>query len=250
MVMWRTPEELLEIGLRRSRVVMMNEACDRLKRCLRTRQIGQRILPIAHNAGVRHLAMETLSPFFVDEANLTRQLPEVGVGMGYLHQPDLRAFIQAALDLGWTLISYKIHSQAYPSDEPLSMEYTNLREEEQAKKLICALESVPSDAPLLVWCGNGHSTKTVVGDWMPMGYQFKQLSGIDPFVIDQITTVKFSKRSPEQQQNIEQFLRQFATELVKKGGTAGFLREETPTSFFQSREGADAFIVSFFNDLE
>lgn len=248
--MWRTPEELLEIGLRRSRIVMMNEACDRLKRCIRTRQIGQRVLPIAHNAGVRYLAMETLSPFFVDEANLTRQLPEVGIGMGYLHQPDLRAFIQAALDLGWTLISYKINSQAYPSDYPLSMEYTNLREEEQAKKLICALEAVPSDAPLLVWCGNGHSTKTVVGDWMPMGYQFKQLSGIDPFVIDQITTVKFSKRSPEQQQNIEQFLRQFATELVKKGGTAGFLREETPPSFFQSREGADAFIVSFLNDLE
>ena len=84
---------------------------------------------------------------------------------------------------------------------------------------------------------------------MPMGYQFKQLSGIDPFVIDQTSTVKFPQRSG-QQQKIEQFLRQFASELVKKGGTACFLQEETPASFFQSCEGADAFLVSFLNDLE
>lgn len=248
--MWRTPEELLEIGLTRSRVVMMNEAHDGLKRCIRTRQIGQRVLPTAHKAGVRHLAMEALSSFFVEEANRTRQLPEVGVGMGYLHQPDLRDLIGAALNLGWTLIPYEINFQTYPSDYPLSMEYINLREEEQAKKLIRGLEALPPDAPLLVWCGNAHPTKTVIGDWIPMGYQFKQLTGIDPFVIDQTSTVKFPQRSGEQQQKIEQFLRQFASELVKKGGTAGFLQEETPPSFFQSAEGADAFLVSFLNDLE
>jgi hypothetical protein len=248
--MWRTPEELLEIGLRRSRVVMMNEAHDSLKRCIRTRQIGRRILPVAHAAGVRHLAMEALSSFFVEEANRTRQLPEVKVGMGYLHQPDIRDLMQAALDLGWTLIPYELDFQKYPSAYPLSLEYTNLREEEQAKHLIRILKKLPPSTPLFVWCSNGRLSKTVVKDWMPMGYQFKQLSGIDPFVIDQTPTVKFSVRSLEQQQKIEQFLKQFASELVKKSGTAGFLREETPPSFFQSTEGADAFIVSFLNDLE
>jgi len=248
--MWRTPEELLEIGLRRSRIVMLNEAHDGLKRCLRTRQIGQRLLPTAHQAGVRHLAMEALSAFFVEEANRTRQLPVVGVGMGYLHQPDMRALIQAALDLGWTLIPYEINVKKYPLDERLSVDYTNLREEEQAKNLIRALQNLPNSTPLLVWCGNGHLTKTVVQDWMPMGYQFKQLSGIDPFVIDQTPTVKFSDRSLKQQQQIEQFLKQFASELVRKGGTAGFLTEETPTSFCQTREGVDAFLISFLNELE
>jgi len=248
--MWRTPEELLEIGLRRSRVVMINEAHDGLKRCIRTRQIGQRILPTAHKAGVRHLAMEALSPFFVDEANRTRQLPEVKIGMGYLHQPDMRAFMQAALDLGWTLIPYEINFQEYPLNYPLSMEYTNFREEKQAKNLVQALQDLPSDTQLLVWCGNGHPTKVVVKDWLPMGYQFKQLSGIDPFVIDQTSTVKSFQCSPEQQQQSEQFLKQFASELVRKSGTAGFLREEAPASFFQSTEGADAFLVSLLNDLE
>lgn len=248
--MWRTPEELLEIGLRRSRVVMMNEAHHGLKRCIRTRQIGQRILPIAHKAGVRYLAMEALSSFFVEEANHTRQLPEVGVGMGYLHQPDLRALIQAALDLGWTLIAYEINFQNYPSDEPLTIEYANLRVEEQAKTLIRVLKELPSNAQLLVWCGNANVTKTSVREWTPMGYQFELLSGIEPFVIDQTRTVKFPQRSVEQQQQIEQFLRQFASELIKKGGTAGFLAEEAPVSFTQSREGVDAFLVSFLNDLE
>ncbi len=248
--MLRTPEELLEIGLGRVRVVMINEAHDGLKRCIRTRQIGQRILATAHNAGVRHLAMEALSSFFALEANRTRQLPEVGIGMGYLHQPDLRALIQTALDLGWTLIPYEANVQQQLSTEFLTIQSTNWREEEQAKNLIAALQGLPSDAKLLVWCGNGHLTKVVQQDWMPMGYQFKQLSGIEPFVIDQTSTVNFPQIPVERQQRIKEFLRQFATELVNKGGTAGFLREEAPVSFFQSTEGADAFVVSFLNDLE
>jgi hypothetical protein len=61
-VIWRTPEELVEIGFERSRVVMMNEAHNGLERCIRTRDIGRRILPTALRLGVRHLAMEALVP--------------------------------------------------------------------------------------------------------------------------------------------------------------------------------------------
>ena len=42
---WRSPEELVEIGLSRSRVLMVNEAHDGLKRCIRTRNIGTRMIP-------------------------------------------------------------------------------------------------------------------------------------------------------------------------------------------------------------
>jgi hypothetical protein len=59
---WRTPEQLVALGIRRSRVVMMNEAHDGLRRCVRTRRVGQRVLPAAHDAGVRYLAMEALNP--------------------------------------------------------------------------------------------------------------------------------------------------------------------------------------------
>ena len=39
----------------------MNEAHSGLARCLRTRELGRELLPIAHARGVRHLAMEALS---------------------------------------------------------------------------------------------------------------------------------------------------------------------------------------------
>ena len=37
---WRTPEELVEIGFSRARVVMMNEAHSGDERCVRTREVG------------------------------------------------------------------------------------------------------------------------------------------------------------------------------------------------------------------
>lgn len=93
---WRLPEELLEIGLGRSRVVMVNEAHDRLLRCRRTREVGRRLLPVADRLGVRHLAMEALWNSdlrrLTAEANATRRLPADPRG-GYLAQPDMRALV-------------------------------------------------------------------------------------------------------------------------------------------------------------
>lgn len=83
----------------------MNEAHSGLQRCVRTRQIGRRILPVAHQAGVGHLAMEALNPAFAEQGNQSRVVSDDE--KGYLSQPEMRSFIQAALDLGWTLIPYK-----------------------------------------------------------------------------------------------------------------------------------------------
>ena len=101
---WRSPEELVEIGLSRSRVLMVNEAHDGLKRCIRTRNIGTRMVEPAHAAGVRHLAMEALTPDFAAAANRERRL---GPGSGYLAQCDLRELMNAALEHGWSLIAYE-----------------------------------------------------------------------------------------------------------------------------------------------
>ena len=61
-LIWRSPEEIVAIAFQRARVVMMNEADSVLQRCIRTRQTGQRIFPVAHQGGVRHFAMEALRP--------------------------------------------------------------------------------------------------------------------------------------------------------------------------------------------
>jgi hypothetical protein len=79
---WRTPQELVEEGFRRSRVVMLNEAHHGLTRCVRTRQLGRQLLPSAHAMGVRHLAMEALQPGDAEAANTTRRPPDAAGGAG------------------------------------------------------------------------------------------------------------------------------------------------------------------------
>lgn len=269
---WCSPEEIVQIAFQRSPVVMMNEAHSGLQRCIRTRQIGQRILPVAHQAGVRHLAMEALNPRFAEQASQTRVVPAYEAG--YLSQPEMRSFIQAALDLGWTLVPYEadhfkwlsarhdinisdttdtreISSQLQPyKAELLSEEFTNWREEQQALNLISALQSFPPNSPLLVWCGNNHHSKRPGSGWIPMGYQFQQHSHINPFVIDQAVTVKFD---PSDDFFETELIIPFTEELAKHDGTAGLLKEEIPASFarfgFQELSD-DALLFSTENELE
>ena len=259
---WRTPEELVEIGFQRSSVVMMNEAHNGLKRCIRTRQIGQRILPTAHRAGVRHLAMEALHPpYFAEQCNRTRQPPTLA-GDGYLSQPDMQEFIRAALELGWTLVPYEADAekwlstkfdahflQSEASNETrlaalISEEYTNWREEQQALNLISVLNSLPANTPLLVWCGNGHLGKITMNQWLPMGYQFQKHSNINPFAIDQTRTVTFDEKHSR-----SAVANKFSTDLLKYSGTAGFLMQEAPAMIGKLRF-ADAYLLSTENAME
>lgn len=106
----RTPDELLAIGFSRSRVVMMNEAHHKMKRCVRTREIGRPLLPATHTAGVRHLAMEALPQGVDAGSNWTRVLAQFEGG--YLAQPEMRRLIERAEELGWTLIPYE--TRRYP----------------------------------------------------------------------------------------------------------------------------------------
>jgi len=52
-IRWRSPEELVEIGFARSRLVMVNEAHNGWLRCVRNRRIGTRVLPMAHVGALR-----------------------------------------------------------------------------------------------------------------------------------------------------------------------------------------------------
>jgi hypothetical protein len=211
----RTPEELLSIGFSRSRVVMMNEAHSRMKRCIRTREIGRRILPVAHEVGVRHLAMEALyGP--------------------YLTQPELQALIDDAEGLGWRLIPYEV-SQLMSSNE---------REEGQARNLASALAQLPPETPILVWCGIGHLWKEPPREeWIPMACRFWEMTGIEPFSIDQTVTVEFD---PDTTSAWHRLGLKEARRLEALGGTAGFLIADSPLP----RAGVDAVLLSTENALE
>ena len=228
----RTPEELLAIGLSRSRVVMINEAHSGVTRCVRTREIGRRLLPTAHAAGVRHLAMEALPQGVDAGSNWTDRLAQWDGG--YLGQPEMRRLIEAAEKLGWRLFPYE--TRRYPV-EP------NDREEDQARNLVEVLTALPPDAPLLVWCGNSHLSKEQVDRWRPMGSRFWELSGIEPFSIDQAVTVEFDPATTGawHRLGLEE-----TRPLEALGGTAGFLVEDSPLP----RPGVDAVLLSTQNALE
>jgi hypothetical protein len=111
----------------------------------------------------------------------------------------MRAFVDDALALGWTLIPYET------AERPSTV---NAREEDQARNLAAALP----ESRLLVWCGNHHLLKVSVGDWTPMGSCFRALTGIEPFCIDQTPTIRDTE--------LAECLRD---ELERLGGTAGEL---------------------------
>ena len=241
----RTVEDLVEVGFARSRVVMVNEAHSGLKRCMRTRHVGRLILPRAHAAGVRHIAMEAFRPGFAEEANQTRRVPQQTGG--YLAQAEMRALIRTALDLGWTLVPYEADLSKSPSfEDPMSMEASNWRDCEQAKNLAKALGTLGPDARLLVWCGNAHLEKKPLGDLNPMAGQFWRISGIEPFSIDQTFTIAPEGPADARAQPwVEEFGEQLKT---IPGGTMGFLREDWKQG--THRAGVDALVISLHNTVE
>jgi hypothetical protein len=250
MTMWRSPAELLEHGLGRSRLVLMNEAHSGLLRCVRTRELGRALLPVAHACGVRHLAMEALSGRIAERANASRRLEERSPG-GYLGQPEMRELIDAALGLGWTLHAYEADFTRSPAgDGPEDNAAVNWREDQQARNLGAVVSGLPASERLLGWCGNGHlnrraSTASLDGErvtWAPMGSRVAGYCGFEPFSLDQVMTVAWDGHEQE-------WLAPFAAVLQSHGGTAGYLAEDAPQGLAWFSDGAEAFVLSLDNAL-
>jgi Erythromycin esterase len=239
---WLAPEELLRVGFDRSRVVMVNEAHDGWRRSVRTREIGLRILTTADACGAKHLALEALSRELAAQANETRELP---LSSGYLGQPEMRALIGAALTLGWTLHAYEAEMEQRPAAvEPSSMEATNWRDDEQARNLAAVIDSLPSTAKLMVWCGNSHLSKRDSREWHPMGVRFREHTGFEHFAIDQTNYVVFG-RGPRPWG--ERWIAAYGAEISRRGGAAGFLAEEAPPDW--QRSGEDAYVLAELDEL-
>jgi hypothetical protein len=238
---WLSPEELVAIGFERSRVVMMNEAHNMFLRSIRTREIGRRVLPTAHDAGVRHIAMEALTPQFAAHANKTRTLPEAEGG--YLSQADMRSLIESALGLGWTLIAYEVQERMPEGLDPMGSEAFNWRDGHQARNLASALGNLDAEARLLVWCGNGHLTRDMHADWRSMAVQFQEITAIEPFSIDQTKSVQFEDRTAP----AAPWVGAYCGEITERGGAAGFLAADAPNDW--SSAGADAFIIARDNAM-
>ena len=107
------------------------------------------------------------------------------------------------------------------------------------------IQAAASGEPLLVWCGNSHASKVEHEEWIPMGWHFRDMSGVDPFVIDQTVTVAFHERG---QQWIQELVASLSGILAAHGGTAGILRDQAPPPL-DGWSGVDALVVSTDNEL-
>jgi hypothetical protein len=180
--------------------------------------------------------MEALGPEFAAQANERRAVPE---HPGYLGQPEMRDLIQAALELDWTLVPYEAHFDLKPPEfTNLSMEATNWREEQQARNLVGALAPLEACDRLLVWCGNSHLSRYGPDGWYPMGLRFSELAGFTAFAIDQTQSIGLGSYA-------RLLLEEFRDELNRRGGNAGFLAEDSSSTWF----GVDALVISTENKL-
>ena len=153
---WCPVEDLVRWGFAHAPVVMANEAHNGLARCIRTREVGVRLIQAAHEAGVRRLAMEAL-PHRRGEPQgpILAVSPDSG---GYLAQPEMRRLTGTALNLGWTLWAYEAVIDFTPDTDRehlRSTEHTNWREREQAVNLCRLLEAAPGNR-----CWSGAATAT------------------------------------------------------------------------------------------
>ena len=247
----QSPEELVRAGFERSPVVIVNECHDGLKHCARTREVGLRILPCAHAAGVRVLAVEALTKDIAEQANKMRRLPEVT--HPYLGQPDMSLLVLGALELGWDLLAYECdfrEKSGWAPGHARSLEFANWRDQEQARHLVEHLSATSPAPPLLVWCGHSHQRKTPQawqggGTWARMGQRMAE-QGFEPFVVDQSVTVEYRPGVSARRDDLEQL----RAGLEALGGTGGFLREEDPNPVWREDHSADAYLLSVHNTME
>ena len=226
---------------------MVNEAHDHLRRCIRTRRVGARMIEPAHAAGTRHLAMEALTPDFAATANRDRRL---GSGDGYLAQPELRDLMTAALEFGWSLIAYEAD---VPPGDPHSVPTANQRQTQQAHNLATAFGRLSADAKLMVWCGWSHHFKRSLrlpdGKVELMGSRFRHATGVTPFCIDQCLTVGLNAAHRHEPALVKRHRRA----LERLGGTAGFLVGFGGVRLQQmpwAGRGVDAVILSLHNEMQ
>jgi len=233
-VTWLSAEELVREGCRRSRVVMLNEATSGLRRCVRTRRVGTRVLRVAWAAGARVLAVEALGP-----PGGEPPVPEV------LEQPDMAELLATARRLGFRLSGYDADGRAVPvrlRTKAKSPAFSNWRDEQQASNLEALMAGLPDDARLLVWAGNLHHAKVRLMAYQPTGWRFMARTGIEPFVLDQTVTVVFTER-----RSSSPVLEWARRELERRGADAGFVwREGMP----RLSPGSDAWLLSLDNKME
>ncbi len=162
-----------------------------------TRSILIPLLRRLYKRGFRTLAAET---FNSDIERLVRQTPYPTYGTGtYTADPVFAAGVREAIRLGFRLVPYEAEEQPkdIPANDPEFAQ--NFRENLQAKNLKERIYDRDPKAKVIVWAGRAHVLETANkghedSEWRPMAYEFKRMTGEDPFSVYLATYAESSER--------------------------------------------------------
>lgn len=154
---------------RENRVLIFNEAHYNP----RNRVFVTSLLKDLKKIGYSYFAAETFStrPDFKENS----RYPNLNSGY-YTMEPQFGNLIREANKLNYTLYAYEHFSRGNQWE----------RETGQARNLAKLLDSVP-DSKVIILCGFDHIVEDSIANWAtPMAARLKELTGIDPYTIDQI----------------------------------------------------------------
>ena len=146
------------------------------------------LLSDLRKAGYKYYGAETIN--YLDSAINTRKYPIINSGY-YTVEPQFGELTRQALSNGYYVFGYEARTiETFGSAEQ--------REIEQAKNIQRILQKDPS-AKILLHGGYDHIREdSLGGDWkMAMAGRLKQLTGIDPFTINQEVLTERSQPSLE-----------------------------------------------------
>jgi hypothetical protein len=169
----------------RQQVIMINEEHRTSFHRASTLQLLRRL----YAKGFRYIAAETL--YSEDVELQKRGFPTQNSGF-YTADPVYADVIRAALKLGYKVVPYESFDLNCRAPEGNPEFCHDRRERGQAQNLYDRILKNDPQAKILVHVGRGHNSKAASSkDFNFMGYYFRQLTGIEPFTIDQL---RFSER--------------------------------------------------------
>jgi len=156
------------------------------------RAFSIRLLKMLYDKGFRYFAAETLIE--LDKELNRRKYPLQQITGGYTDEPVYGDLVRQALKSGFKVIPYE-HFVPCNAFDDTTKNCQNQRERGQAQNLNDRILVADPTAKIFVHAGYGHISEKGGDQWIPMAKYFKEITGIDPFTIDQVLMTEHG--SPE-----------------------------------------------------
>jgi hypothetical protein len=172
------------------RIILVNEA----HHVPQHRMLTAQLLKPLYDRGYRYLALETLNELSAEKLNETG-IPNLSTGF-YTSEPTFSMLIRQAKKIGFKIVAYDY----FPTCDPFGpdpVDCQNLREQGQAKRIYDRIFIEDPEAKVLIHAGYGHIDKIGGDRWTPMAKFLWNLTGYEPYSIDQVELRERGNESAE-----------------------------------------------------